>query len=115
MATHFKPIFKPGRRHRECRRLCSRAQVHRLGNGAANERLGSGHHTQMGHVADAAPSAISFESAIEDRQVFCLKTARDALAVFLNILDRIELLDVSDGRFNLTRIIAESMQSFGTV
>ena len=51
-----------------------------LGDGAADEGLGGGHHLQVGQVLDAALAAVGLEGAIEDRQVLRLQAAGERSA-----------------------------------
>ena len=74
-----------------------------FGNGAADEGLGGGHHLEVGHVLDAALAAVGLEGAIEDRQMLRLQAAGDGRAVFLDVLDGVEFLDVGDDALDLLR------------
>ena len=97
MATHFRPIFH----------ACNVGvadvldgafvrHVDGLGNRAADERLRGGHHFQVRQVADAALALMRLERAIEHGQMLRLQAAGDGRAVFLDVFDGVELLDVRD-------------------
>jgi hypothetical protein len=61
----------------------------------------------MRHVADAAPAFVGFERAVEYGQMFRLEAAGDGLAAFLDILDRVMLLDVCDDAFDFRFTVTE--------
>ena len=85
-------------------------QVDGFGNGAADEGLGGGHHLQVGHVADAALAAIGLEGAVEDGQMLGFQAAADGRAVFLDVLDGVEFLDVGDDGGDVRLGVAEAAQ-----
>jgi hypothetical protein len=65
--------------------------------------LGGGHHAQVRHVMDAALAAEGPEGTIEDGQMVGVQAAGLELAIVLDILDGIELLDVRDDPGGLLR------------
>ena len=71
-------------------------QVDRLGNGAADERLRGAHHFEVRHVVMLRLPRYGLEGAIEHRQMLGFRPLRDRRAVFLDVLDGVEFLDVGD-------------------
>src|SRR5436190_10595470 len=69
----------------------------------------------MRQVLNAASTAIRFEGAVKNRQMLGFQSAANnlvdvSLTFFFNILDRVELLDVSNDAMDFRRAIAEALQ-----
>src|SRR5687767_8052887 len=64
----------------------------------------------MRHVMDASFATIGFKSAIEHGKMLGSQAALNDGAVFFDVLDGVEFLDVSDDLVDLRAAIAEALQ-----
>ena len=85
--------------------------VHGLGDRAADEGLRCRHHFQMRHVTDAAFAARRFEGTIENGQVFGFQTALHDCAIFFDVFNRVEFLNVGDDGGGCRFAVVQAPQS----
>ncbi len=79
--------------------------VDRLRDRPGDERLGRGHHQDVGLPGDVAGAVRRLERGVEDRQVLGLEIGGP--------FDRVFLVDVVDDRGDLRRAVAEGIEGLG--